>query len=325
MITTRSPRTARSAAACVGAILWAVGGAQACELCAIYSATELHEHRAGVVLGVSEQYTHAGTLQRDGAGTANPAGERLDDVRTQLLLDDNLTRRFGVELSLPIIARSFRRAEAHGVVSGDESGIGDLSLLAHFLAVNTVTDDSILRLTLLGGLKLPSGSAHRLKEELQQPPPGQMLVATGVHGHDLALGSGSTDGILGAEAFTSWRRLFVGGRVHYALRSGGDFHYHYADAITWSAGPGMFAWIAHGGTVALQALLSGESKGKDTVRGLPEDSSAFTTLYAGPAIVYTWAPAFAADLAVDVPAFTNNTGLQTVPDVRLRAGLSWQF
>ena len=96
-------------------------------------------------------------------------------------------------------AREFRRQEAGGIVNGDESGLGDLSLLGSWAAYIGVTENTITRLTLLGGLKLPSGNSRRLKEELRESDE----VESGIHGHDLALGSGSVDGIVGAQLFWS--------------------------------------------------------------------------------------------------------------------------
>jgi hypothetical protein len=116
---------------------------------------------------------------------------------------------------------------------------------------------------LLGGLKLPSGNPDFLGEELEpvgapagpgvplrgvpqhstpggdddhDDPPGRRLFG-GIHGHDLALGSGSVDGILGASTYASYDRFFMTAVVQYAVRREGAFDYRYANDLTWFGCP----------------------------------------------------------------------------------------
>lgn len=303
------------------------GPARACDVCAVYTATEMRERQPGLRIGVAEQLTSFTTLQRDGEVVPNPDHERLTSSITQLFLGYTFGPRLGVQLNLPIIAREFRRREGERVVDGDETGIGDLSLLAHLLVASTVTERSVFRFSLLGGLKLPSGSSHRLAEELAEPAGagGEHEEASGIHGHDLALGSGSVDGLFGGQLFWSWRRLFVTAAGQYALRTEGDFGYRYADDLTWVGGPGVFVLLRHDHTLGLQAVVSGETKGKDALGNVPADDTAVTALYAGPGFVFTWGSSLAADLAADLPVVQHNTALQIVPDFRLRGGITWRF
>jgi hypothetical protein len=285
-------------------------------------------------------------LQHAGRAVPNPAGEHLHSSITQLFAGLNLSPRAGVQVNLPIIARAFRRQETTGVVNGDESGIGDLRVLAHLLPIGEVTEHSVVRLSLLGGLELPSGSARRLKEELHEGTdvdadanpfgsegsgrrkyhlhPSDGAAESGVHGHDLALGSGSTDVIVGANLFASWDRLFVAGGVQYAIRTTGDFGYRYADDLTCSGGPGMYALLDDRYSLSLQAVASAESKGKDRLRGVAVDDTARTGVFAGPALIFTWGTSLTAEVGVDLSALQNNSALQIVPDYRVRAGLTWR-
>ena len=54
-----------------------------------------------------EQFTHFGTLQEDGHKVPNDANQSLDSSITQLLLGYNFNERFGLQVSVPIIHRSF--------------------------------------------------------------------------------------------------------------------------------------------------------------------------------------------------------------------------
>jgi hypothetical protein len=333
-------------------MLGAPARTHACDICAIYTATEMWAGRVGFRLGVAEQVSSFATLQEGGEEVDNPDDEHLTSSITQVLFGYNLSPRFGVQLNVPIISRTFRRVEENGIVHGDATGIGDVSLLADVLAFNRIGERSLLRVSLLGGLKLPSGDSDRLGEEIEEEDEdgeeegalraprttrarvqrGSHTAAgphteeqSGIHGHDLALGSGSVDGIIGGRIFWSWRRLFVTTAAQWAIRTEGAFDYRYADDLTWSGGPGGFVLLDHERALALQALFSGETKGEDTLGGATLDDTAITALYLGPGITLTWGTSLAADLAADLPVLQNNSGLQIVPDFRLRGGVTWRF
>jgi hypothetical protein len=321
-------------------VMTATSSARACDVCAVYTATELREAKVGFRAGVAEQFTYYGTLQRDGEEIANPNDEFLRSSITQVVLGYNFHPRAGVQLNLPVVSRTFRRAGADGVERGDETGVGDLSLLANVLAFDRVSERSVLRFTVLGGLKLPSGDSSRLGEEAEEgdeaadaaagPHPALAHVVgpgaeSGVHGHDLALGSGSVDGIVGGSLFWSWRRAFVTASGQYAIRTEGDFDYRYANDLTWIAGPGVFAVLTHEWTVAVQGLVTGETKGKDEIDGVTADDTGITSLFAGPGFALTWGTSLHAELAADLPVVRNNTAVQVVPDYRLRGAFTWRF
>jgi hypothetical protein len=304
-----------------------VRSAAACDVCAVYTATEMGESRTGFRLGLAEQYTNFNTLKRDGEEIDNVANERVNSSITQILLGYGITPRLGLQLNLPIIARQFRRLDHHGDIEhGDESGFGDLSLIGHFLAYSDVREETVFSFSVLGGVKFPTGDSSRLGEELEEGHHHEDAhVESGVHGHDLTLGSGSFDGIIGASVFWSWRRLFVTAATQFAIRSEGDFDYQFAHDLTWTGGPGVFALLAHGYSLGLQAVLSGETKGKDTQQGERLDDTGITAFYVGPGINFTWGTSLAADVALDVPVVQDNTAVQIVPDYRIRGGLTWRF
>jgi hypothetical protein len=161
---------------------------------------------------------------------------------------------------------------------------------------------------------------------LTQHVPGEEDTpgGSGIHGHDLALGSGSVDGIVGASLFWSWRRAFLRASGQYAVRREGRFDYRYANDLIWSCGPGAYLALRHDRTLALHAAFSGETKGKDTLAGTRLDDTAITSLYLGPGVSIAWR-GLAAELAAELPLRQNNTSLQIVPSFRLRGGLVWHF
>ena len=47
--------------------------------------------------------------------------------------------------------------------------------------------------------------------------------------------------------------------------------------------------------------------------------------YLGPDVVFTWRENLSTHVAADLPVSIQNTSLQTVPDYRIRAGVTWRF
>ena len=88
---------------------------------------------------------------------------------------------------------------------------------------------------------------------------------------------------------------------------------------------GAYVLLEHDYTLALQALLSGETKGKDTQLGVPLDDTAVTNLFLGPRVLFTWGTSLALEGALDLPVLEHNTSLQIVPDYRLRGAAIWRF
>ena len=311
-----------------GIAVWAVACAPslfACDLCAVYSATQAHgEIGKGFSVGVAEQFTHFGTLQDSGAEVINETGQTLDSSVSQLFVGYNFIERFGVQFIVPVIYRSFQRPEGFAMDRGTESGLGDVSLVAHLQALRLEQRHGTFTWTMLGGVKFPTGSSDRLNEELNETvvegaPEG------GIHGHDLALGSGSVDGIVGTGVFARWRRGFFSANAQYAIRSTGSIDYRYANDLTWAGGPGAFLQFSDRQTLALQLIVSGETKPRDTFRGEPTEDTGITAVYLGPQINYTWSDKLSAEFGVGLPVSISNTALQLVPDWRVRAAVTWHF
>jgi len=297
----------------------------ACDLCSVYSATQARgEVGEGLYAGLAEQFSHFATVQVDGRKVSNEAGQYLDSSISQLFAGYNLNNRFGVQFNLPVIYRSFKRPEGFEINRGTESGIGDVSLIGNFLAYRTLTENFTFSWSVLGGIKFPTGSTDRIKEEFNEVEvPG--APESGIHGHDLTLGTGSFDGIVGTGIFTRWRRLFLTANAQYAIRSKGDFDYQFANDLTWSGGPGVYLALGHKYTLALQAVVSGEYKGTDTFQGASADDTGVTAVYLGPYLNFTWSGKLSAEVGADLPVSIDNTALQTVPDYRIRAAVNWRF
>src|SRR5437588_4117666 len=198
-----------------------------CDLCGIYSEAEATGMMgAGFYSGVAEQFTRFGTLRDDGRKVAN-GGNYINSSVSQVFAGYYFNKRFGVQFNLPVIYRSFGSATDHGT----ESGLGDVALLGNFRVYETFQPDFTFTAAVLGGVKFPTGDSHRL---------GDSDFAPGIGGHDLALGSGSVDGIVGTALLTRWKRLLLTANLQYGIRSEGAFHHQYANDLTWAVGPGVY-------------------------------------------------------------------------------------
>ncbi len=289
--------------------------ALACDLCSVYAATEAQGGSGkGFLGGVAEQFTYFNTLQAGGHDVPNEGNQYLSSSLSQVFAGYNFNNQVGVQLNLPVIYRSYGFESARG----SEGGIGDVSLIGNARFFEKLTEDFTFTWTGLGGVKFPTGSTSQLN-------PAQPDFAPGSGGHDLTLGSGSYDGLVGTGFYARWRRLFLTGSMQYALRTEGTYQYQFANDWTWIGGPGMYLILGHTHTLALQAVVSGETKGLDTVGGVATDDTAVTSVFLGPQLSYTWSSRLSAQVAVDLPVSIVSSGEQLVPTCRVRAALTWRF
>ncbi len=296
------------AGACAPAVL-------ACDLCAVYAATEAQGGTGpGFFAGLAEQFTYFNTVQSNGHDIPNPDAEFLNSLVSQVFVGYNINNRVGVQFTMPILYRDYGRTGAHG----SDWGLGDVSLLGNVRLYDKLTEDFTFSWTALGGIKFPTGDTHHLN-------PAEPDFAAGIGGHDLTLGSGSYDGLVGTGFFTRWKRLFFTGSMQYAIRTQGDFGYQFANDWIWFGGPGVYLALGHQYTLAVQAVVSGESKGEDTIRGVPTGDTAETIVYLGPQVSFTWGSRLAAQIGADLPVSIDSSGEQIVPDHRVRAALTWRF
>src|ERR1700687_1428355 len=79
----------------------------ACDLCAVYAATEAQGGGSGGLYGgIAEQFTYYNTLQSSGHTVAND-GEYIDSLVSQVFLGYNVNGQFGVQVNLPVIYRAY--------------------------------------------------------------------------------------------------------------------------------------------------------------------------------------------------------------------------
>ena len=254
-----------------------------------------------------------------------------------------INSRFALQINLPLIYREFKRPEGFEIQQGTVSGLGDTSLLLKTVVFHYASPaqrsfefygsknpvavehepDFTVSAVLLTGIKFPTGDSSRLKEEFHEIEiPG--VPESGIHGHDLTLGTGSYDGLFGEQNALRYKNLFFESNVQFTLRGDGTHQYHFANDFIWDGGPGYYIVRNRDTIFGIQCVASGEYKDVDRFLGKPAEDTGITSVFLGPRLVGSRG-GWSAELAVDLPVFLNNTSLQAVPDYRLHAGISVQF
>lgn len=303
------------------AFFGAAFSANACDLCAVYTAGMAHGETSGWYAGLFEQYTRYDELRDEGHAVHEDAGQHLDSSIAQLFLGYGATDRLSFQLNVPYIHRTFKRPEGGAIERGTESGLGDVTALAQYTLVRHDDEDETWVWRALGGVKLGTGDSDRLHEELDEGAAAPAVPPThggqddgaisGIHGHDLALGSGSTDFLVGTSGFYRRARWYAEGDLQYAIRRTGDFDYRFGNDLQWTLSGGRYLVLEHDRTVSLQLNLSGEDKDYDELAGERLDDTHSRVLFLGPQLGFTFGPRFSLELRADVPVHIENSSIQT--------------
>lgn len=321
----------------LGALLACAPSVHACDLCSVYTASMAHGETSGWYAGVSEQFTRYDELREDGHRLHEDSGQYLDSSITQLFVGYGISNRLGVQLTLPYIHRSFERPEHDGIDRDTVAGIGDVSAIAQYVLLRHDDEDTGFVWRALGGVKFGTGDSDRLREELDEDHDHDAQAhatkhggdeegpISGIHGHDVALGSGSTDFVVGSSAFVRTGRWFGSGEVQYAIRRRGDFDYRFGNDLQWTVSAGRYLVLEHARTVSLQVNLAGEDKDYDDVAGAKADDTHARMLFLGPQLGITFGPRWSLELRAEKPIDVENSAIQTTAGWRARAALVAAF
>lgn len=296
----------------------------ACDACALYIASG--ESRPGFSLTAVEQYTRLGTVWDGDTRQGNPVDQYLESSTTQFTLGYSRSPRWHLQVTLPYIHRSYRRPDHALIETGRESGWGDVTLATRYRLWHRESLAGSFTLGVMGGIKFATGDATHLGDEIGRHHHHHATFPdSGVHDHDLALGSGSTDYLLGSDAEWQRGRFFARGSLQYKLRRPGAFDYRLADEVSWEAGPGWHVLLTPEHSLDVQALFSAEHKGLDTLAGDTQVDTGFSARYLGVRVAATWSDRLTAEASVEKPIRIRTSELQVVPDYRLRTAVTWRF
>jgi hypothetical protein len=300
--------------------------ASACDSCGTELPLITLENRSGWHFGVSEQYTEFATLQADGHSISDPAHQYLHSSITQIYIGYDFGHALGVQFNVPIVSRSFRRVHDGVIESGTVSGISDVSLLAHWAPLRISRGDFSLTGRVVAGIEFPTGDNDSVLEEAAEGgEEGGESLPSGIHGHDIALGTGSVDGIFGTDIHAQWKRVFLEAGLQLYVRGSARHDYDLADYLGWHAGLGVVAFKNDDLNVALEARFAGDTKGEDSFRGVRATDTAHTDIFVGPKVIATWRDRVSVDAGFGFPIVQENSGIQSVPDIRFQAAVNIRF
>jgi len=324
-----------------------LGAARACELCAIYNAGNVAgESEAGFIFTLSEQYVPYRNTMLRGKEVTDPNPSFVDSSVTHLVPGYNFSSRFGINLNIPITYLDFKRSDIRYSTTappvfytekGTEFGIGDVALIGRATVLQITQMRYGLVVNLLGGVKFPTGESGRIRSEVDQSLIFQSLLLPGtphdplghspssVHEHQLALGSGSYDGVLGLTLNSRFDRWFFNAQFQYYLRTHGESDFKFGDEIIVAGGPGAFLILEKSYTLSLQANATYDSMGRDELLGRPSDRTGSTEWFFGPVVNFSFGNHFTANAGVDFPLYVVNHGYQSLPEYQVHAGITFRF
>lgn len=274
-----------------------------------------------------EQFTDYSTLRNVPAGVSTNQYEYSSI--SQIILGYQINPDLNVQLNLPYIYRYYQIANLAntGLINGQVNGLGDIRFVVNYIAYHQETADSDFSWRVSGGIKLPTGDDHLLAQEDPSAAPSDLNgPAAAVGGHDLALGSGSTDGIVATGITYNWQRFLFSADVDYTIRGTGYAGYRYSNELGWSGGPGYRLWQDAEHSLALQFNASGEYKAADTVQGNGTPDTFVSVVELGPNVIFDWHKVLTAHFQLEVPVMLHyDSGFQAIPTFRLKAGVSFSF
>lgn len=307
----------------------------ACDPCAIYNAARLQGHSAGAfTVSVSEQFTDF-DMASDSKSDAARDGEFVRDFSTtQFAFGYDFSERFGVQLTVPVIARRFQEVEHYRRSFDADSGLGDISLLGTYSFLNYREENWAVVAGLTAGVKFPTGDTGVLEDISDDETEsfdleGRMLknhpIGSTSAGRALTFGTGSYDYITGVNLLTRYERYLLLAHAQYTIRTEGDFDYEFDDDFLWSVGPGYYVVLEDEYTIAALLALTGEYKGEDKLDGQALQGSKVSNVFLGPEVLFTIADSISGEVALDFRVSDEDDGATIVPEVRIRTGLAYRF
>ena len=307
--------------------------AWACDPCALYSAARMQGHSEGAFsLAVSEQYTDYDKTSNSTQGTIKDGELTKSFSTTQIAAAYDLSKCWGLQLTLPVITRDKTEIKNYRSSSETETGIVDIVLMTGYSLVNSYSADWTKILGVSFGVKFPTGDTGDLDEpnETVEIEPDNLslrhhtLVSSSGEGA-LTNGSGSYDYIFGLSWLTRYQKFLFLSNAQYDLRTEGDFGYEFADDFLWSVGPGYYLSLSDTHSLALRLALAGEEKAKDKRDGVLQAGSEVHNLYLGPEVLFTINSQVSGEVGFDFRVNDQDEDATVVADYRLRAALAYRF
>ena len=320
--------------------------AAACETCALYSPPSQRfllkqDHESSYKVNWFTRYSTLDT-RLNGTREMDAHGEEIKSYINQLSLEYQAAPRLRAQLSLPILCRDFKARQGEHLQSDDESGPGDLSLIGKYTLHDAAMEEGQLQVTLIGGLKTPTGNTDRIgandahheeaaHEAASHHGSGEADHHGGeagdanehahgtsaISGHDVTLGSGSWDLFGGLQAEYNRNNWSLDGMIQYYWRNEGDYGYTFADDLYISAHIGRILMRKNNVALGLRTGILGEFRDADEQDGVAIEHTRLDSWYID--LTATLATgSFIGEAGVDLPLEQESGAATLVPDARFR-------
>jgi Putative MetA-pathway of phenol degradation len=195
---------------------------------------------------------------------------------------------------------------------GGDEGLGDISLLFRFKAFEQHTLATTTTVALLGGVKVPSGTTDGHADN------GDFLDA------HAQLGTGSTDGLVGAALQHARGRWMLAANLLVAVKGEGEaggIDYEYGNSANYDVNLRYRVQPAMVGAGAQQTFVSlglvGEVRDTETLAGSELDGTGGHVVFIQPGLQQQWSPRVIFEVSAQVPVHHSVRGIQLSDDLKI--------
>jgi hypothetical protein len=287
----------------------------ACDFClASQGISPLEVGSSGMRIDV--RYLSVGTMYRDGSRTENAERELETHLTQQYSLFYALGNSVSLATLVPLPRRHSEAMSGQGaLVTGNQFGVGDVSVLARYKPFVGHGMESTYILSLVGGVKLPTGRTDGRDSQ------GGLLDA------HVQLGTGSTDLLMGASGFAAiGQTAFIVNLLGGFAGKGSNGH-QFGNSLNYDAtvrygilpedydSPQLFATMS----------VNGELRGYERQDGAIDENSGGNVVYVSPGFQLFITPALTFELSYQYAIIHTLYGQQLGEDYRLMSGLQFLF
>lgn len=228
------------------------------------------------------------------------AGKKEDEWRIVEEIAYGVTRDLTVTLQVP-----YRFRDVEGPIGDrDSNGFGDISLRTKFRVYQEAEIGLQHHVALIGGIKFPTGSTSK----------------------DPALGSGSTDFLIGATASRDGRRYYAWSSVLYRINTEGSGDRTRGNLLQASVAGGIRPYLPefYDPDLLLLVELNSEFRERDTVNSNDLVNTGGNSLFISPGFWLTYRN-WALKGGVQIPILQDLNGRQPVLDYRAVLAVEYHF
>jgi hypothetical protein len=302
---------------------------RACDFCLLSQGLTPLETINGKGVRLVQRYALVDKVYRGGDEIANPGAEEeywttevtgFYPIMDGLLLIGTAPIRNNT-LNGHLHAHEDGMVEVHEDMTGDASGMGDITLLLRYGLMDAHSQGPSFKKTrvgLIAGVKLPTGETDKTMES------GESFDA------HLQPGTGSTDVILGASCMHSMGRATLSANVLYSYAGEGEaggVSHRFGNIVNYDIGGRLRVYPGLPGRtqVFIGAGVVGEIRGREETDGAKDPDSGGHTVYLSPAIQVMYSPNWVFEVNYQDPVFHDLNGTQMAESFKASAGITYLF